>query len=134
MILMANNSKHTTNKGIDFKTTAQLFSGMDCWDTEIIHLSLQSVQLRLSANQAIRLNGIYRLNIPISGARGIGMNIEVTQINDTHFLAKWTQIDMESFAILKRTIELNSSKQNIREEIKDFANNGIKKVADDQAH
>ena len=103
-------------------------------DHILIILTKSPISLFKISEQNIQLNGIYRLNISIAGAQSIGMSIEVTHINDNYFIAKWTQIDMESFAILKRTIELNSNIQNVREDIKNFAKKGIEKSASGHAH
>lgn len=120
-MILINQAQQSNLNAIDFKSTAQLYSGMDCWQTEINHLSLQSVTLTAPDDLPIQTGSIYRLNIPIEGARGIGMSIQITHIDANRIEAKWNQIDMDSFAILKRTFELNSKKAIVREEIKKLA-------------
>ncbi|WP_154224749.1 hypothetical protein [Marinicella rhabdoformis] len=110
---------------IQFATTVQLYSGMDCLETEIHSLSLMSAHLSIPKGRDIKTKEIYRLNIPIEGARAIAMSVMVTQVGADTFDVKWTQIDMESFAILKRTIELNSNLKNqVRNDIKNLVVNG----------
>lgn len=114
-------NKQTKLNTIQFTTTGQLFSGINCIETVIHSLSLRSANLSIPSNHLIKLNDIYRLNIPIQGARAIAMSVMVTHIGEQTFDVKWTQIDMESFAILKRTIELNSNHKNqVRKDMKNL--------------
>ena len=94
---MDSNTRHSELNSIAFNTSAQLYSGLDSWDTLIQFLSLRSVCLTSPKEQPIAPGDIFRLNIPIEGARGIGMSIQVTKVNQNTFEAKWTQIDMDSF-------------------------------------
>lgn len=124
MILMETTKKKNSLNSIPFKTAAQLFSGMDCLDSKIHSLSLRSAVLSHPLKYKVKINDIYRLNIPIKNARAIAMSVRVISINENYFEVEWTQIDMESFAILKRTIELNSSNKNqVRDDIKNLVNN-----------
>ena len=123
MILMDTTNKPTKLNTIQFRTTALLFSGIDCLETEIHALSLRSATLTTPHELHIQAGDIYRLNIPIKGTRAIAMSVQVTSTEQDTFEVKWTQIDMESFAILKRAIELNSNQQNqVRNDIKNLVN------------
>lgn len=99
-----------------------LFSGMEALSTEIIDISLKGVLLKNPENHSPKPDGLYRLSIPLDNAPAIIMNIAVVHVNDSVFGAEWTQIDMDSFASLKRTIELNiEEKEDLRNDIKKLA-------------
>lgn len=118
------NNQHIN--AIQFESDAQLFSGMSCWPTSVLALSLQGVKLSQPFDQEVAVGDIFRINIPFKGARAIAMSIEITAVEGKIMEARWTQIDMESFAILKRTIELNSrSKNQVRDEIKTLSTSTI---------
>lgn len=119
MILMENT--HTNPGFVSFESKAQLFSGMHCWPTFVHAISIQGVVLDKPSDHDIKSGDIFRLNIALEGTRAIAMSIQVLEVTEREFKAKWTQIDMESFAILKRTIELNCHEKNrVREEIREL--------------
>ncbi len=99
-----------------------LYSGMEALLTEIIDISLKGILLKCPENHQPKLEGLYRLSIPMEGSPAIIMNIKVVHANPDVFGAEWTQIDMDSFASLKRIIELNiNEKDNLRQDIKTLA-------------
>lgn len=96
-----------------------LFTGMKSWRSKLFDLSLKGVLLECSDEHNIKLGDLLRLSIPIENSPAIIMNIQVVHTNGQTFGAEWTQIDMDSFAILKRTIELNiREKESLRKDIK----------------
>lgn len=99
-----------------------LFSGMEALSSKIIDISLKGVLLTNPESHTPKPDGLYRLSIPLDNAPAIIMNIAVVHVNDSVFGAEWTQIDMDSFASLKRTIELNiEEKEDLRKDIKKLA-------------
>ncbi len=96
-----------------------LYSGVSSWQSHIHDISLKGVLLAAPANSNFKVSDIFRLQIPIENSPSIIMNLKVVHIRGELFGAEWTQIDMDSFAILKRTIEMNLSKKDtLREDIK----------------
>lgn len=96
-----------------------LYTGMKSWTSQIHDLSLKGVLLSCPDDLKPKKGDLLRLSIPIENSPAITMNIEVVHGNDEVFGAEWTQIDMDSFAILKRTIEMNiREKENLRDDIK----------------
>ena len=96
-----------------------LYTGMHCWPSYIHDLSLKGALLTCPKDHALKAGDLLRLSIPVENSPAIIMNIEVVHTNGETFGAEWTQIDMDSFAILKRTIELNiKAKENLRQDIK----------------
>lgn len=99
-----------------------LYSGMEALPSQLLDLSLKGVLLKCPENHQPKQGDIYRLSIPVENASAIIMNIQVMHLNEETFGAEWTQIDMDSFAVLKRTIELNTKEeQNLRDDIKTLA-------------
>ena len=104
---------------IPLNKNVTLYSGMEALNAQILDISLKGVLLKCPENHQPRAGGLYRLCIPIEGSPAIIMNIEVVHTNEKVFGAEWTQIDMDSFASLKRTIELNiKENENLRKDIK----------------
>jgi|SRR5690554_6256565 len=96
-----------------------LYSGVSSWQSYIHDISLKGVLLAAPADSSFQVGNIFRLQIPIENSPSIIMNIKVVHIHGVLFGAEWTQIDMDSFAILKRTIEMNLSKKDaLRQDIK----------------
>ena len=116
------NSERRRYTRIPFNRNVTLYSGMEALEAEIIDISLKGVLLKCPENHQPQSGGLYRLSIPIDSAPAIIMNIEVIHANEKVFGAEWTQIDMDSFASLKRTIELNINEEdNLRKDIKTLA-------------
>ncbi len=107
---------------IPFKKNVTLYSGMEALEAKITDISLKGVSISYPKNRKPEIGGLYRLSIPLDNSPAIIMNIEVVHIKDDTFGAEWTQIDMNSFASLKRTIELNTKEyESLREDIKKLA-------------
>ncbi len=107
---------------IPFKKNVTLYSGMEALDSLMLDISLKGVSLSCPKNHQPEIGGLYRLSIPVDNSPAIIMNIEVIHIKGDTFGAEWTQIDMNSFASLKRTIELNTKEhESLREDIKKLA-------------
>ncbi|WP_223787816.1 PilZ domain-containing protein [Marinicella meishanensis] len=104
---------------IPMNKTVTLFSGMEALSSQILDISLKGVLLQCPDDRTLKPGDIYRLSIPVENSPAIIMNIQVVHTNGERFGAEWTQIDMDSFAVLKRTIELNiKEKDNLRQDIK----------------
>ncbi len=99
-----------------------LYSGVSCWQSHIYDISLKGVLLACPEQTTVKAGDIFRLQIPIENSPSIIMNIRVVHLRNDLFGAEWTQIDMESFAILKRTIEMNLSKKDaLRQDIQSLS-------------
>ncbi len=99
-----------------------LYSGVSCWQSNIYDISLKGVLLACPDKSEVNTGDIFRLQIPLENSPSIIMNIRVVHIRGDLFGAEWTQIDMNSFAILKRTIEMNLSKKDaLRQDIQSLS-------------
>ncbi len=118
---MSENSNHERRRftRIPLIKDVILYSGMEALSSQILDLSLKGALLTCPENHQPEIGELYRLSIPIENSPAIIMNIEVIHTNNETFGAEWTQIDMDSFAVLKRTIELNiKEKESLRKDIK----------------
>lgn len=107
---------------IPLSKQVSLYSGVSCWQSQIFDISLKGVLLACPDNSEVKAGDIFRLQIPLENSPSIIMNIRVVHVRDNLFGAEWTQIDMDSFAILKRTIEMNLSKKDaLRQDIKSLS-------------
>ncbi|WP_162846771.1 PilZ domain-containing protein [Marinicella litoralis] len=96
-----------------------LYTGMESWVSQIHDLSLKGALLSCPTEHTVKNGDLLRLSIPVENSPAIIMNIQVVHTNGETFGVEWTQIDMDSFASLKRTIELNiKEKESLREDIK----------------
>ncbi|MCB1581587.1 MAG: PilZ domain-containing protein [Marinicella sp.] len=96
-----------------------LYTGMQSWSSQIHDISLKGVLLSCPEGLQPKPGDLLRLSIPIKNSPAITMNIQVVHIMGNNFGAEWTQIDMDSFVILKRTIELNiKEKEKLRDDIR----------------
>lgn len=99
-----------------------LYSGVSSWQSHIHDISLKGVLLACPDESEVNIGDIFRLQIPLENSPSIIMNIRVVHTRSNLFGAEWTQIDMDSFAILKRTIEMNLSKKDaLRQDIKSLS-------------
>lgn len=99
-----------------------LYSGVSCWQSHIYDISLKGVLLACPDQSEVKVGDIFRLQIPLENSPSIIMNIRAVHLRGDLFGAEWTQIDMDSFAILKRTIEMNlSTKDALRQDIKSLS-------------
>lgn len=118
---MSKNSNHERRRftRIPLNKDVTLYSGMEALPSKIIDLSLKGTLLYCPENHLPKPGDLYRLSIPVDNSPAIIMNIQVIHVNEDTFGAEWTQIDMDSFAVLKRTIELNiKEEENLRKDIK----------------
>ncbi len=117
-----NNQERRRFTRIPMLKEVTLYSGMEALTSQIIDLSLKGALLKCPENHHPKAGDLFRLSIPIENSPAIIMNIQVVHTHEDTFGAEWTQIDMDSFSILKRTIELNiKEKESLRKDIKTLA-------------
>jgi len=113
------NSERRRFTRIPLMKEVTLYTGMKSWVSQIHDISLKGALLSWSDDHTVKNGDLLRLSIPIENSPAIIMNIKVVHVNEHTFGIEWTQIDMDSFAILKRTIELNiKEKESLRQDIK----------------
>ena len=119
---MENNSERRRFTRIPISKDVTLYTGMHSWVSQIHDLSLKGALLICCEEHVVKTGDLLRVSIPLENSPAIIMNVKVIHSNGETFGVEWTQIDMDSFAILKRTIELNiKEKENLRNDIKTLA-------------
>lgn len=87
--------------------SVKLYSGSAMWSTTLIDMSLRGVLVECPADWPGELGSHYRLDIRLEGGVMIGMGVELSRIANGHLGFACKKIDLDSFARLKRLIELN---------------------------
>lgn len=85
----------------------RLYSGSAMWATSLIDMSLRGVLVERPADWTGDLGSRYRLDLRLEGGVMIGMGVELARIANGHLGFACLKIDLDSFARLKRLIELN---------------------------
>lgn len=87
--------------------SVKLYSGSAMWSTNLIDMSLRGVLVECPADWTGELGSRYRIDIRLEGGVMIGMGVELSRIANGHLGFGCQKIDLDSFARLKRLIELN---------------------------
>jgi hypothetical protein len=87
--------------------SVKLYSGTTMWSTTLIDMSLRGVLVESPGDWTAGLGTRYRLDLRLEGGVMIGMGVELARIANGHLGFACQKIDLDSFARLKRLIELN---------------------------
>lgn len=87
--------------------TVRLYSGTAMWATTLIDMSLRGVLVERPTEWKGEIGSRYRLDLRLEGGVMIGMGVELARIANGHLGFACQKIDLDSFARLKRLIELN---------------------------
>ena len=87
--------------------SVKLYSGTTMWSTTLIDMSLRGVLVESPDDWKAGLGTRYRLDLRLEGGVMIGMGVELARIANGHLGFACQKIDLDSFARLKRLIELN---------------------------
>lgn len=87
--------------------SVKLYSGTTMWSTTLIDMSLRGVLVERPDDWKADLGTRYRLDLRLEGGVIIGMGVELSRIANGHLGFACQKIDLDSFARLKRLIELN---------------------------
>jgi len=85
----------------------RLYSDFAEWQSQLLDISLKGVLIRRPAGWMGRTGEVYRLDIKIESLSTINMNVITAHIMPERVGFLCEKIDLESFAELKRLIELN---------------------------
>ncbi len=85
----------------------RLYSGSQMWSTTLIDMSLRGVLVERPADWTGELGSRYRLDVRLEGGVMIGMGVELARVANGHLGFGCQKIDLDSFARLKRLVELN---------------------------
>lgn len=91
-----------------FEGTVRLFSGTAMWNSTLIDLSLKGMLIERPGDWAPAVRGSrYRLDLRLEGGIMISMGAALADDNGQRLAFECSKIDLNSFAQLKRLIELN---------------------------
>jgi hypothetical protein len=87
--------------------SVKLYSGSAMWSTTLIDMSLRGVLVERPAEWTGEMGSRYRLDVRLEGGVMIGMGVELSRVANGHLGFACQKIDLDSFARLKRLVELN---------------------------
>lgn len=87
--------------------SVKLYSGTTMWASALLDMSLRGVLVARPADWTGELGSRYRLDLRLEGGVMIGMGVELARITPGQLGFACQKIDLDSFARLKRLIELN---------------------------
>lgn len=90
-----------------FEGTVRLYSGTAMWETKLVDISLKGVLIERPLNWNGKVGGTYRMDLRINNSVIISMGVTTAHIMPHRLGFKWEKIDLDSFAQLKRLVELN---------------------------
>lgn len=102
--------------------SAKLYSGTAMWTTRVLDMSLRGVLVERPAGWTGTPGSRYRLDLRLEGGVVIGMGVELAHIIDDNLGFTCIKIDLNSFAQLKRLIELNlGNTESLGKQLSEFA-------------
>lgn len=90
-----------------FEGTVRLYSGTAMWETKLVDISLKGVLIERPLNWNGKVGGTYRMDLRINNSVIISMGVTTAHVMPHRLGFKWEKIDLDSFAQLKRLVELN---------------------------
>ena len=90
-----------------FEGTVRLYSGTAMWETKLVDISLKGVLIERPLNWNGKVGGSYRMDLRINNSVIISMGVTTAHTMPHRLGFKWEKIDLDSFAQLKRLVELN---------------------------
>ena len=103
----AANSERRRFQRFPLDAKVRLYSGTASWQTELIDISLKGVLLTKPKDWDGKIGESYRVGINIESTISISMSVKIAHLEDTKIGCECSKIDLESFAKLKRLVELN---------------------------
>ena len=90
-----------------FEGTVKLYSDKAMWETKLVDISLKGVLIEHPANWHGKIGTSYRMDLRINNSVIISMGVITAHIMPHRVGFQWQKIDLDSFAQLKRLVELN---------------------------
>ena len=91
----------------NFEGTVRLYSGTAMWETKLVDVSLKGVLIERPLEWNGKTGGNYRMDLRINNSVIISMGVTAAHVMPHRIGFRWEKIDLDSFAQLKRLIELN---------------------------
>lgn len=77
------------------------------WETKLVDISLKGVLIEHPSNWNDKVGSHYRMDMRINNSVIISMGVITAHIMPHRVGFQWQKIDLDSFAKLKRLVELN---------------------------
>ena len=90
-----------------FDGTVKLYSDKAMWETKLVDISLKGVLIEHPVNWNGKTGTSYRMDLRINNSVIISMGVITAHIMPHRVGFQWQKIDLDSFAQLKRLVELN---------------------------
>jgi hypothetical protein len=90
-----------------FEGTVKLYSDKAMWETKLVDISLKGVLIEHPADWNGKVGTRYRMDLRINNSVIISMGVTTAHIMPHLIGFQWQKIDLDSFAQLKRLVELN---------------------------
>ena len=87
--------------------TVKLYARDGSWDAELIDLSLRGLLVSHPVNCGAAPGTRFRMDLRIFENLPVSMGVELVRSDDGRLAFAWDRIDLDSFARLKRLLELN---------------------------
>ena len=90
-----------------FEGTVKLYSDKAMWESKLADISLKGVLIEHPAGWNGKIGSSYRMDLRINNSVIISMGVVAAHIMPHRVGFQWQKIDLDSFAELKRLVELN---------------------------
>jgi hypothetical protein len=90
-----------------FEGSVKLYSGKAMWETKLVDISLKGVLIERPTDWNGKAGDNYRMDLRINNSVIISMGVTPAHIMPHRLGFMWERIDLDSFAQLKRLVELN---------------------------
>jgi len=90
-----------------FEGTVKLYSDKAMWESKLVDISLKGVLIERPVEWKGKVGSRYRMDLRINQSVIISMGVNAAHIMPHRIGFEWQKIDLDSFAELKRLVELN---------------------------
>ena len=90
-----------------FEGTVKLYSDKAMWESKLVDVSLKGVLIERPLEWNGKVGSRFRMDLRINQTVIISMGVNAAHIMPHRIGFEWQKIDLDSFAELKRLVELN---------------------------
>jgi hypothetical protein len=90
-----------------FEGTVKLYSDKAMWESKLVDISLKGVLIERPLEWNGKVGSRFRMDLRINNSVIISMGVNAAHIMPHRVGFEWQKIDLDSFAELKRLVELN---------------------------
>lgn len=107
MTTVADNTERRRFHRFDFEGAVRLYSDKAMWESDLVDISLKGVLIERPRGWPGKVGGHYRMDLRVNGSVIISMGVIAAHMMPHRVGFAWRKIDLDSFAQLKRLVELN---------------------------